>query len=131
MSLDGHAAPNQVRKTVEDLAQVAACLTLNYDCGDKHFEIQAVDAVLHVHQGSLDIYAEPLLIVKTCKLSTERIYHLLADELCSRLERIPCLHCTYEHVDRIGQLLAEHLQPLFLLSLEPQPRGDPAKDRNA
>jgi hypothetical protein len=106
----------------EHLGQVAPRLALDQDRGHEHLQVQTGHALVEVHQRGAHVHPQPLLLVELRELGAQRLRHLLAHELHRSLKGVARPHGVDEHVDRLGQLGLELLQPLTLLSSDEKVR---------
>src|SRR5579885_2110388 len=115
LALETEPLANHVGKARKDFAQVAAGLLLEQNGGREETAIEERHPLGESMQRQIERGAEVLLVEQGAELLAERIGQFLADHLQADAERVTGAHGARQEVERFGELLLEHGEPLGTL----------------
>ena len=109
LALDAEPFPDDVGDLVDDLGEVSPRLPLDQDRGGEEPDVEGVHAFRHPDEGLAQRHPQVLLLEHLPELGTDRVGHLLGDELYGAGERVPGPKGSGEHFQRIREVVHEPL----------------------
>src|SRR5688572_14266100 len=119
-----------VREVVENLGQVATCLTLNRHGGHEELHVEEGHALSHQVEHLAYRQAKILLLERLLELDADWYREFLGHHPHRGLERVTGAKRTRQQIERIGELLFETLHSRGPLVPQPEYRHDTAGERN-
>ena len=103
---------DDVRKAVQNFAQIAARLALQQHSGRKEPHIGKRHALAEVRERAFERRAQILLIEQRAEFLAQRLVNLLAHHFEADGEGVAGAHGTRQEIERVGQLRFQRVDPL-------------------
>src|SRR5262245_35975425 len=128
LAVELEALADHAGEVLQHLGEVRARLLLDRDRGHEERQVLGLDPVGEVGEGVAHLLAELDLVRDVAELGPDRIGQLLADHLQARRERVPGAQRPDQEVEGLGELRLEAVAPLALEPGELHP-GQEADER--